>query len=322
MSILKSKLKFVKLCVSLKAKEDCMLPEFTGSLLRGSFGHALKKSFCEEEARLCGSCGGSNLCGYFQIFESQDDSFKKIGYHYKPHPYIITPSLKNQFKVGDILQFEITLFGDSTKYLSYLIPAFKSMGTTGLGKDRKEFILLKVKDSLSGNLIYENDMQLDNQLKELSIQDYAQKSTFEPNQSSFTIKFLTPGRFAENGRVLKTIPGKMLMESIIRRYTTMHSFYGELSKEDTYLKNLDIHISANQISFKKWNRYSNRQERKVQQSGILGIYDISNITEKIFYLFKTMEILHIGKNTSFGLGKIKLISEKLVDPDTYFGCSD
>lgn len=106
--MLNSRLNFSRITVELISMYECRLPEFTGSLLRGSFGHALKKVFCEQYSDKCSECSSSSDCGYFQIFESQDDNFRKMGYHYKPHPYIITPCHKSYYKVGDKLQFKMT----------------------------------------------------------------------------------------------------------------------------------------------------------------------------------------------------------------------
>jgi CRISPR/Cas system endoribonuclease Cas6 (RAMP superfamily) len=306
MSVLKSRLGFSKLSVSLVALEPCSLPEFTGSLLRGSFGHALKNSFCTTEDRKCSDCTTVENCGYFYIFESQDNSYKNLGYHYKPHPYIITPSFINHFKKGEHLNFEITFFGKFSNYLTHFIAAFQEMGKTGFGKDRNKFSLFSVKDCVDNLVIYTDKTIHKKSLSEMSLQSYASSST-ATYLENLQIQFLTPARFAENGKVLKKISGKLLLDGIIRRYSSMHSFYGILHKDDLNIRGLEIKISTDQSSFKKWNRYSNRQERKVQQSGVIGTYTVENANVHLYELLKTMEILHVGKNTSFGLGQISLL---------------
>ncbi|MCB1158161.1 MAG: CRISPR system precrRNA processing endoribonuclease RAMP protein Cas6 [Leptospiraceae bacterium] len=308
--MLNSRLNFSRITVELISMYECRLPEFTGSLLRGSFGHALKKVFCEQYSDKCSECSSSSDCGYFQIFESQDDNFRKMGYHYKPHPYIITPCHKSYYKVGDKLQFKMTFFGDFIRFFPYLSKTFEEMGKVGFGKDRNTFSLSSIRDDISGKELYsEKDKMAE--IKTLSIQEYARKEfdrIFRGSNTGtgdFDMVFLTPGRFAENGKVLKSINGKLLFDSINRRYSTMHSFYGEFDRKDISGEE-EVQITVNDCSYKKWNRYSNRQERKVQQSGILGTYTLKNISPRTFQILKAMEILHIGKNTSFGLGKIEI----------------
>jgi hypothetical protein len=40
----------------LCAEETCSLPAFLGSTLRGAFGHALKKTVCVMQHRVCERC--------------------------------------------------------------------------------------------------------------------------------------------------------------------------------------------------------------------------------------------------------------------------
>lgn len=299
------------LSVSLRAEEDCKLPEFTGSLLRGSFGHALKRVFCEQNLDICRNCHKIRACVYFQIFESQDNSYKNLGYHYKPHPYIITPSQKNLFACGEELEFQITFFGHFIKHIDFFVAAFKGMGSTGLGKNRKHFSLSKIFDNLTNKPVYLDNEVYAKNISNISVQDYSKKHLQKSNlqlhnqPKDLLLTFLTPGRFAENGKVLKSINSKLLMDSIIRRYSTMHTFYGEMDRDDLKTEKR-FAIEPNQTCYKKWNRYSNRQERKVQQSGILGSFYIRDVNTKVIALLHSMEILHVGKNTSFGLGKIKI----------------
>jgi CRISPR/Cas system endoribonuclease Cas6 (RAMP superfamily) len=56
-----------------------------------------------------------------------------------------------------------------------------------------------------------------------------------------------------------------------------------------------------------WERYSNRQQRKVTLGGLLGTLDLEgDIPEDLATLLRTAEILHVGKGATFGLGRIAL----------------
>lgn len=51
------------------------------------------------------------------------------------------------------------------------------------------------------------------------------------------------------------------------------------------------------------NRYSSTQNQKMPLRGIKGEMLLSGIPEKLLPILLAGEILHIGKNTSFGFGR-------------------
>lgn len=301
--MLQSKLNFSRVCVRLVAEEDCRLPSFTGSLIRGSFGHALKKAFCVMHHRDCENCLVSNSCGYFQVFESTSDTYKSMGFQYKSHPYIIIPSSKSIFLKKDILQFKLTMFGEYKKYIPYFVYAFQLMGGTGFGRDRCKFSLVSVKDDLSNEEIYEDGRLSPERIVNANLQSYSDGEN--ETGDIITIEFVTPARLVEKGKPVSKLNGNFLLSSMIRRYSMMNTYYGEFIPEDVDSLNLEI-TPTEEERFISWKRYSNRQQKKVAQGGVVGTYSVLNPDEKLFRFIKAMEVLHIGKNTSFGLGQIKV----------------
>ncbi len=58
------------------------------------------------------------------------------------------------------------------------------------------------------------------------------------------------------------------------------------------------------IHFEDQTRLSNRQKTKLQIGGIVGHIVYDTIDEKSYQLLKLGEIIGVGKQTAFGLGKI------------------
>ena len=58
------------------------------------------------------------------------------------------------------------------------------------------------------------------------------------------------------------------------------------------------------IKWHDWSRYSNRQKSRMSFGGLIGdiIYE-GNLSEFLPFI-ELCQIFHIGKQTSFGLGKI------------------
>ncbi len=59
-----------------------------------------------------------------------------------------------------------------------------------------------------------------------------------------------------------------------------------------------------------WERYSSRQDARMKLGGFTGMIEFEgDLTEFMPYL-RVGEIVHIGKATSFGLGKFRIEAEK------------
>ena len=62
-----------------------------------------------------------------------------------------------------------------------------------------------------------------------------------------------------------------------------------------------------------WQRYSARQQTTMNLGGLVGSFELSGdseIIQKFLPLLKIGEWLHVGKGTTFGLGKYQVRSEK------------
>ncbi len=257
--------------------------------------------------RNCSKCMVSDSCGYFQVFESQDESKKHEGFFFKPHPYIITPSSQNEFQKGDVLEFSITIFGESIRYMPYFIFSFDLMGKLGFGEKRHKFTLKEVKDFKTGKSVFDGEKIHTSNITQSTIQDYATQVCIFPSQDTlhYTLTFDTPARFVEDKKDVTRLTPDILLNSMIRRYKTLHQFYGEFVESDLELGNLQLAESSQR--YESWKRYSNRQGRTLEQGGITGSYALSLTERKLALFLFCMEVLHVGKSTTFGLGKVRLM---------------
>lgn len=56
------------------------------------------------------------------------------------------------------------------------------------------------------------------------------------------------------------------------------------------------------------DRYSNRQKKHIKLSGFIGDVLFENVPSEFLWIIKLGEVIHIGKNTTFGNGKYKIVS--------------
>lgn len=61
-----------------------------------------------------------------------------------------------------------------------------------------------------------------------------------------------------------------------------------------------------------WQRYSNRQHTKMSMGGFVGKISFEGPVDHFMPLIRAGKIVHVGKGTSFGLGKYGLKSLNFV----------
>ncbi len=102
----------------------------------------------------------------------------------------------------------------------------------------------------------------------------------------------------------------MLVRSLIRRTTALLNTYGEgepdLDYPNLVKKAETIRVMDNQLSWFDWQRYSARQDKKMFMGGLTGEIEYQGELTQIIPFFRMAEMVHAGKNTTFGLGKIQL----------------
>ena len=55
-----------------------------------------------------------------------------------------------------------------------------------------------------------------------------------------------------------------------------------------------------------WERYSGRQERKINMGGFVGDITFEGKLAPFMSFIKAGEVLHVGKGTTFGLGRYRV----------------
>lgn len=297
--------------------EEGYLPEYKGSTLRGGFGHAFKKVVCLFRNKNCLDCRLGNTCAYRYVFEtmpcSQASLFKKTKYEAVPHPFILEPPETEQtyFARGEEIQFSLILIGKGIKFLPYFVMAFEKLGEIGIGKRKSKFMIKKIMSE--DNVIYEK--------KKKELQVGHRKKIFIPERYEFdnkekidlTIQFLTPARIKHGRDLVVNLEFFVLITSLLRRTMLLSYFHsGEILPVWDHRAIIKIAknviIKENKTKWQDWERYSNRQQTRMKLGGIIGNITYRGELKPFFPLLQAGEILHVGKATSFGLGKYKLIN--------------
>lgn len=139
---------YVRLRFSLIAQIEAYLPAYKGSLLRGAFGHALRRTVCVMGPQQpCPTCMLRRQCAYPRIFETLIEPNEPVprflrGLPTGPQPYVFEPFDEQRlYRVGDSLQFDFILLGQAIELHPFAIFAVSQMAEQGLGFKRMPFRL-------------------------------------------------------------------------------------------------------------------------------------------------------------------------------------
>jgi len=270
-------LKFIKININFK-QTSLAPPSFLGSILRGALGYALKRVVCINPSYECNNCFAKDNCLFYDFYEKKN-SF---------HPFRFDFKL-NQEK----FDFSLYLFEEATEKIPYILSSLhKLFNEIGIGKDRKKLTIDTIR--CNDTIVFKENKFIDSALpKEFQIDSFS---------SNATIEIITPLRMKYQNRLLKTKPPlEVLLQSIYNRYLELKQTQrAKLPFTPSYQE------KENKIFFRELTRYSNRQKTKMQLGGIMGKITYENLDRQSFELLKLGEILGVGKQTVFGLGKIEV----------------
>jgi len=298
--------------------DDAILPEYKGSTFRGVFGAALKKVVCALPRHECTDCLLREKCVYAFVFETpspapEPQERKRIAS--PPHPYVIEPpeTAKTHYRKGDPFDFALILFGKSNEYLPYFIYAIEQMGRLGVGRKidgtRAAFSLKSV--AANHKTIYSS---MDNKIKDCQspseLHFEVPASPHDALIQSLEITLKTPLRLKFQNRLEAALPFHVLTRAMLRRISSLGAYYGNgeppLDYRGLVERAKSVEINTASLTWFDWKRYSNKQDQSMLMGGIVGRVRYSGDLTEFVPLIRCCEKLHLGKQTSFGLGKIEI----------------
>lgn len=306
---------FNKYKISLIMLEDGFISEFASSMIRGSLFNCLRSMVCLTGSQTCKDCIVWDQCSYSFFFElpmQKGNSPLRVGDSI-PHPYIIEMVYPHRrfIEKGSKLNFNIILIGRSIVFLPHLICAILRMCDKGIGNKKKIKLML---DTIELERMDKDLMKIfvDNKLIEHPI-IYRSVQFFgsEVPVNNMLLKFITPVRIKSGGKLCSKLNFIILLKNILRRLSLISMCYGDDGEQEMPAFNISelidkasfIKVKDENIGWVDVGRYSFKQKMEMQLGGLIGkIAFEGNITEFMPFV-RLGEVLHIGKNTSFGLGK-------------------
>lgn len=310
-------LRFARLRFDLEAAEDLHLPEYKGSTFRGGFGNALKKALCMTKTFDCPPCLLKHTCHYISIFEPKVNKnvadLLRVGRDV-PLPFVLEPPLteQRQFKKGEQFSAGLVLVGRAIELLPSAIYAFTVFGErVGLGMARGKFVLRRVMDR-NGTVVFDG-RNFKNDPAVASFQDFSHNGA---DRDNVRLEFLTPTRIMTsygNGRrhlmrLRNTDDFWTFVETLYHRLFALTNLYCTTAIRAYAAHRLSLNsrrlaLTQLDIRWVDWKRLSFRQKTTMTLGGFVGSASVEGDIAELLPLLRIGAELHVGKNTSFGLGK-------------------
>lgn len=252
---------FLRLRFILTAVQETFLPSNKGSLLRGAFGHALRRTVCVMGPQQpCPTCMLRQQCSYPRIFETLIEPDVTVprflrGLPTAPRPYIFDcTDERNHLDAGASLQFDLILLGQACELHAFAIFAVSQMAAHGLGFKRLPFRLESCKWQVVSGEGQEANGQRQKAMEQLQttsmpaapdgwrlLYDGATKRLLEnpipqrPPHSqiptsqlppvTFDLRFLTPTRLKFDNNLTIDFTFRMLVFKMLRRVLELAHFH-------------------------------------------------------------------------------------------------
>lgn len=300
-------IRYTKVNFTIQFLEDTVLPEQKVSALRGGIGEMLLRANCIRD-RQCEKCDFESECivqrTMYSKFEKKPDfvtAGDSIGYVMECEDY------RTIFHAGDCLKFTLILFGKTIVYFNQYLQAIFSLGQFGVGKNKSRFQILGVTNYKNEDILLENDIYME-KYKVTTIRDYVAYRKKRLTEKGFEGRmiFRTLLTLKRNGEFIDSFEMEAILKGIARRIFMLDCFEG-LETGQINADELECpDILDQRVIFSHVKRYSNRQKMPMLLHGIKGEAILSSVEEDVLEILLAGELIHIGKNTSFGFGKYVL----------------
>jgi hypothetical protein len=297
--------------LSFRMQDELHLPDYSGSLLRGNFGAALRRTACMTGLPVCAGCPLFRTCPYPAIFETPAPQTHLLQrFSQVPNPYVVEPPPLGTRHVptGEIFSFSMVLVGRALDQLPLIVYALQRAFGSGIGR-------LKARGSLEDIALEGRDgveSVWDAESSSIGTHEQTLSVPFLPDINAVTLNIVTPLRLQNQGhRVpLHRLQPRALFTALLRRTSLLFELHaarpglaGDARRLAAMAASL---VDERLLQWKDWTRFSSRQDQEMTLGGVIGEWTLSGDLEELLPWFWLGQWLHIGKNVTMGMGKYSL----------------
>lgn len=293
---------YIKLKFELIFVEDCTLPKDKVSALRGGMGEMLLQQNCIGN-RNCESCNFAKECIVYRTLYTPMKRMPPFMQGLNSIGYLIEcENSGTVFKSGNGFFFYLVLFGKSMSFFGQYYMAFRQLGSFGIGKYKARYLIGDIKNANNISILHNNQILTANYQPE-TIYEYAKRRREELYFRGYDneIVFHTPLTLKYQGEYIQEFCTEAIFQAIFRRIMMLDYFvenYIEQPKPESYPVIVEQNTFMRTIT-----RFSTAKNASIHLHGIVGTVRFEQIPQEYLLYILGGELLHIGKNSSFGFGR-------------------
>lgn len=312
-------LALLRLRLDLEARDGLSIPTFSGTAFRGLLGWCLQAAACPNRPP-CRECRQPNSCAYSYLFETKaSDVARNHGSEEVPRPFVLEPPFGFRvLRPGEPFHLGLLLFGRATEYLPHFLYAVEEMGRRGLGESQSRFRLrdASVVDGLNAPWVFyegASGSEPGRCLEEPApwdLGEVARDGESLLGARRIEVAFRTPTRLVGQGRLLREPEFHHLVRALLRRANLLRTVHGEGPLEVDFggavRRAEECHLEESELEWVDFLRHSSRQGRNIEMGGIVGRAVYRGPVGEFLPLLLAGQELHVGKATTFGLGRYEV----------------
>ena len=326
---------FSKLQIDLALESHAAPGGYWGSRLRGGYGRVLKDGLCDhQDISDCRECPRFRECDFprlFQPLRTPDESrLADAPLKHKvdlPRPFVIDPPpvTEREYRSSEVVTLGFTSIGPLCQSIAYPVLAFERFEQTGIpGRSDhvSRFRLAGVRDLLAGGrAIYESGTLGSAITRDIA--NFAREAWAWEEKAELEARFITPvsvvnsharERDPESGITIFT-DFYDLIYNLTNRVGGLWQLYGDgwpgqagfyRWREQLLKASRQITTTQRSLEMDRTWGYSNRQADDRPMGGFTGSMRFAGDFSTFAELLGIGEIVHVGNQTSFGLGRYLL----------------
>ena len=327
---LNSHLTIHRLEICVKATTDTYFDAWIGAVIRNNLLYAITKIQAPEQ--------DTNLFQYCTRFPLAVNHplYKELKEGFPPPFYLFVAAEQNPAKITYLhankeLTFTLILIGNVIRFFNGFIQAIRLMCRKGLGVDSKPFMLVDIREVSAMNenrlLALETEDLTDKLIYPVRFGDFLNKQI--ESKDSVHVMFESPvclvkpkrkteiAGFQEKSNAFPSF--YQLVRTAAYRLEKLHALYAMPDEPDNFLashENIDsfieqaAHMQLEKASIQKTyllsSQRTNRSENRIPLSGYMGEMVFRGDCKPYLPLLKFMELLGVGHELSYGLGKFSV----------------
>ena len=313
--------------------QPLMVPAMNkGNMLRGGFGHAFRRLCCVPQCKDAKNCPLATSCPYKAVFEpSPPPGADRLSKNQDiPRPFVFRAPQTQQtlFEPGERFEFGLVLIGRALDFLPYFVLSFRELAAEGLGLNRARCNLERVEQikafsngaglqDCQPEVIYTAEDQLFRATKLLRANDWITSrlcnvSAYEGNRTvqRLRIRFLTPTFLRADGEVIHRPEFHHVFKRLRDRVNALSTFFGD-GPLDVDFPELGgraekVRTVACDVKWVERYRTSSKTKQRHELSGFVGEASYEGDLTEFAPWFTMGELVHVGKHTAWGNGRIEL----------------